>query len=192
MRNDITWLQWTPLCFLAPLLCLYSWFHFDKETIAHVCKKCSKSTKGKKAAINHMLVKARGGRMGLSTPYFLSSWCKPPLGIWMWNSSSCLKKDRVITQKGCNANLRMGCIGWDPQCLGTRRSLVSQWGGYWGVAGPSPAAGPTVISWWMSVQLFYYEREYDFFFPYVYSKICYYKFYVLYKYLFVYSFQEGL
>lgn len=35
----------------------------------------------------------------------------------------------------------------------------------------------------MSVQLFYYDREYDFFFPYVYSKICYYKFYILYKYL---------
>lgn len=123
----------------------------------------------------------------LVPPIFLSSLCKPTCEMWMWRLSLNLQKVSKITQKGYHARTRMACAEAGPQHLGTSEVIfVSWWGGCWGVAGPSPAAGPTVISWWMSVQLFYYEREWIF--PYVCSKICYYKFYVLYKYWFVCSF----
>lgn len=162
------------------------WIHVDKEIIPCICKTAlSLQAEKEKAAIYLVLVKTTRGITSSVPPTFLSSLCKPTLGMWIWRQSLNLQKVSKITEKGYNARTRMGCTEADPQCLRTVRSFVS-WGGYWGVAGPSPAAGPTVISWWMSVQLFYYEREWIF--PYVYSKICYYKFYVLYKYWFVCSF----
>lgn len=165
MCNNVQWLR---LYFLVPFLCLYLSIHFDTETIPCICKNALSPQEGKKAAMYQMLGKiTRGGRMRSVPPTVLSSLCKPALGMWMWKNSVCLKEVSNTTQKGCNARTSMGCIEWGPQFLGTLQSLVSQWGGYWGVAGPSPAAGPTVISWWMSVQLFNYEREYDFFHMYI-------------------------
>lgn len=89
--------------------------------------------------MNQTLVKVRGDRISSKLPpSFLL------MQAYFWNvggkhkqktkTGSRLKKDRVMSHththtKGCNASIRMGRVEWDPQCLGTWRSLVSQWGG---------------------------------------------------------------
>lgn len=77
MLSNVQWLKWLHLSFLVPLLCLYSWIHLDEETIPCICKNSIKSTRGRKAVMYQMLVKARGGPLIWVPPTFLSSWGKP-------------------------------------------------------------------------------------------------------------------
>lgn len=64
--------------------------------------------------------------MGSVPPTFLSSVCKPTLRMWMSKNKtktttkncSCLKKDWVITGKGCNAGIRIRCVEGIPRVWG--------------------------------------------------------------------------
>lgn len=124
MLNNLTWPKRT-LCFLVPLLCLYSWLYFDQETIPRVCKNAG-SIQGLKKQQRIRCSEKPEGRMGSVPPTFLSSVCKPTLRMWMSKNKtktttkncSCLKKDWVITGRGCNAGIRIRCVEGIPRVWG--------------------------------------------------------------------------
>ena len=184
---------------LVSLLCLSLWIPFDLETIACICKHTINSTRGKKnpAVMYQILVKAWGGLMTWGPPLFLSSWCKPTEGMWMWGEEKTHKKTVCVWRESVRSPKKK------------KKNVMPE--REWGVCNRVPGVGdlaitclvvgrllrgsgwPTPRSWsnshilvnvcsalllWKKMTLF----------PYVYSKICYYKFYVLYKYWFVCSF----
>lgn len=60
-------------------LCAFLW----KKTQLHVSVKMHQVSRGRTAAMCRVLVKTRGGAPSSAPPAFLSSLCKPVLGVWM-------------------------------------------------------------------------------------------------------------
>lgn len=190
-RERLTSVKWL-MFLLTPSLFCFVFFNYkscwgrNNPPIFKMYINSKRKKKGKhRTRWGDEVHETQGSTMSSMSPALpcpkVSAW-----GLWMIKTVHVPQRQQYHTCQ-CHARVTMGFrnrVPWDWD----RRGGLSYMGSCCGVAGPLPAAGPTVVSWWMSVQLFYWERIWLFPYVYVYSKICYYELYVLYKYWFVCSF----